>query len=55
MTNNITQEILTELEAKLISLEAEYVALDLEVEKDELMYRLAIYLIDTYNIDSSLL
>ena len=51
---DIKQEILKELQAKLVSLQAEY-TLHLEVDKDELMYRLAIYLIDTYNIDTNLL
>ena len=52
---DIKQEILKELQAKLVSLEAEYTTLHLEVDKAELMYRLAIYLIDTYNIDTNLL
>ena len=58
LTMNIAtakQEILKELQAKLVSLEAEYTTLHLEVDKAELMYRLAIYLIDTYKIDINLL
>lgn len=52
---DIKQEIINELTLQLIKLETEYINLNLELEKEELMYRLAIYLIDTYNIDSSLL
>lgn len=52
---NIKQEILNELNLQLLKLETEYTSLNLDVEKEELMYRLVIYLIDTYNIDTNLL
>ena len=52
---HLKQQIIKELEDKLIALEDEYINLELEVDKAELMYRLAIYLIDTYNIDTNLL
>lgn len=52
---DIKQEIINELTLQLLKLETEYTGLNLEVEKEELMYRLAIYIIDMYNIDISLI
>ena len=49
------QEILKELETKLITLEQEYKDLDLEVDKEDLIYRLVVYLIIKYDINTSLL
>ena len=52
---HLKQQIIKELEDKLIALEDEYINLELEVDKEELLYRLTLYIIDTYNIDTNLL
>ena len=52
---HLKQQIIKELEDKLIALEDEYINLELEVDKEELLYRLTLYIIDTYKIDTNLL